>query len=92
MGGGVFSLGGGFGSVVVPPPDDAPRLEIEISDDGTVRVSWPSAFPGYVLQVATRLAVPDWTASLDAVNDDGSVRFILLGPGPAARFYRLGTP
>src|SRR5439155_8209101 len=59
----VPTLSGGFGfyRVVqgVPAAIDEPTLIVRFVG-GRVRVSWPTAFPGYTLQYSKSLLPPDW--------------------------------
>jgi len=57
-----------------------------------VVVSWPSPSTGWSPQQNLDLTTTNWTTPLEAVNDDGTNRYIVVGPPAGERFYRLIKP
>ena len=90
--GGNYSLSGGFWSLIaaVPTPG-APRLSIKLTGN-TVMVYWPSPSTGFNPQVNSSLATTNWVTPAEAVQDDGSIKYMLVSPPAGNRFYRLKTP
>jgi hypothetical protein len=91
MSGGDYSLTGGFWSLntAVPPPP--PLLGIQISGN-MVMVYWPSPSTGFNPQVNTSLATPNWVTPAETVQDNGSIKYLLVSPPAGNRFYRLKHP
>jgi hypothetical protein len=92
MTGGNFSLTGGFWSIYAVQTFGAPVLTISFTTTNTATVSWPSPSTGWNLQVNTNLAGTNWTATVEAVNDNGTIKFIIVNPPAGNRFYRLKNP
>lgn len=90
--GGNYSLTGGFWSLIaaVPTPG-APGLSIKLTGN-TVMVYWPSPSTGFNPQVNSSLATTNWVTPAEAVQDDGSIKYMLVSPPAGNRFYRLKTP
>ena len=87
---GSYSLTGGFWSLltVIQTPG-APMLTITLTSTNTAVVAWPSSSAGFVLQRNANLAIANWTAPSEPVNDDGTHRFIIVSPPAGNQFYRL---
>lgn len=76
-------------SSVLPDP---PRLELLLSSTNTIIVSWPSAAAGWELQSSPELRAANWTATAQAVMDDGLEKYVIIDAGAAQQFYRLFRP
>ena len=89
MSGGNYSLTGGFWSLLgtVPSPG-APAVSIQLSGN-LVMVYWPSTATGFNPEVSTSLATPNWSAPPEKVQDNGTIKYLLINPAPGSRFYRL---
>ena len=92
MTGGSFSLTGGFWSLLEVETPGAPLLSIRLTQTNSVMVFWPSPSAGYSLQQNTALNTTDWVAPAESVNDDGTLRFIIVTPIAGNRYYRLVRP
>jgi len=87
LGGGTFSVDGGFWSVpVAVQVPNAPTLQITtlIAAPGFAILSWDSSVTGYSLQVRSSLETGIWENAPSGATNPVSV----LATGPA-RFYRL---
>ncbi len=93
MTGGNFSLTGGFWSFlsVVQTPG-ASTLNISLTTTNTAMIWWPSPSSGWVLQQNTNLASTNWVAAPETVQDNGSIRYVIVSPPTGNRFYRLYKP
>jgi hypothetical protein len=93
MTGGNFTLTGGFWSFlsVVQTPG-APALNIALTTTNTALIWWPSPSSGWTLLQNTNLATTNWVAAPETVQDNGSIKFIIVNPPTAQRFYRLYKP
>ncbi len=92
MSSGPYSLTGGFWSLIatVPMPG-APRLSIRLTGD-ELMVYWPSPSTGFMPQVNSSLATTNWVTPAETVQDDGSIKYLLVTPSAGSRFYRLKKP
>jgi len=93
MSGGNYSLTGGFWSLlsVVQSPD-APLLSITLTTTNTAVVSWPSPSTGFTLQQNTNsLSSVNWS-NIATVQDNGTIKYILVNQPAGNRFYRLFKP
>ncbi len=92
LSGGSYSLTGGFCSMVaaVQTPG-APVLSIKLTGN-TVMVYWPSPSTGFNLQVNSNLATTNWVTPAQTVQDDGSIKYMLVSPPAGNWYYRLKTP
>ena len=90
--GGNYSLTGGFWSLIgaVQAPG-APPLGIQLSGN-MVMVYWPSPSTGFSPQVNTNLVTTNWVAPPETVQDNGSIKYLLVSPSAGKRFYRLKHP
>ena len=91
MTGGNYSLTGGFWSLYALQTAGAPALGIKFTNN-VAMVYWPSPSAGYNLQVNTNLATADWVTPAEAVQDDGTIRYITVNPPTGNRYYRLKSP
>src|ERR1017187_8412315 len=89
MSGGGYSLTGGFWSLYAVQNPGAPVLSIILTATNTAMVYWPSPSTGYNLQVNTDLTTANWTAVTETVNDNGTIKYIIVNPPTGNRFYRL---
>jgi pectate lyase len=93
LGGGEFSLRGGFwGLVAVVQTSGAPRLGMARATGGALIISWPSDSSSFVLQQNGDLGTTNWVAPSETVMDDGTNRFITVDPTGTNRFFRLTKP
>jgi hypothetical protein len=92
MSGGNYLLTGGFWSfnAAVPPPPP-PLLGIQITGN-TVMVYWPSPSTGFNPQVNTNLGTANWVTPAETVQDNGTIKYLLVSPPAGNRFYRLQHP
>jgi len=94
MSGGNFSLTGGFWSLlsVVQTPG-SPLLNISFTSTNTAMVSWPSPSIGFNLQQNTNgISTLNWSNLVSGIQDNGSIRYIIVNPPSGNRFYRLFKP
>ncbi len=85
MGGGQFTLAGGFWpGMVVPSTGEAPALFIQWSGDSLL-ISWSPESPGFDLEAADDLASPMWS-SVAASSP------VMISTTGSTRFYRLKHP
>jgi len=97
-GGGTTASGGSFSvtsspwmAAIVETPG-APKLGIEAAS-GAVKVTWPSASTGYVLQVNTNsVSSVDWSNVTATIPDDGTMKTLVVNPPTGNRYYRLSKP
>jgi hypothetical protein len=92
MSSGRFSVTGGFWSIFAVQTPGAPTLKIRLTETNTAIVSWPNSPAGYTLRQNLTLLAPDWVAPLEAVNDDGTTKYIIVNPQAGNRYYRLIKP
>ena len=94
MTGGNYSLTGGFWSllsVVLTP--GAPLLSITLTTTNTALVSWPSPSTGFNLQVNTNsVASVNWSNAPGTIQDNGTIKYLIVNPPAGNRFYRLFKP
>lgn len=90
--GGNFSLTGGFWALYTVPTPGAPTLRIVLTSTNTAMVYWPSPSSGFHLQVNTDLTSASWTAPAETVQDNGTIKYIIVSPPAGKRFYRLNYP
>lgn len=88
--GGNYSLTGGFWGIYAIQVTGAPQLTITTSVNVVV-ISWPSASPGFNLQMSTDPAGTNWVAA-PAPTDNGVIKFITVNAPTGNRFYRLKNP
>ena len=88
------SLTGGFWSLlsVVPTPG-VPLLSISFTSTNTALVSWPSPSTGWTLQQNTNsVAGLNWSNAPGTIQDNGTVKSLLVNPPTGNRFYQLFKP
>jgi hypothetical protein len=92
MTGGNFSLTGGFWALYAVQTPGTPVLSVKLTATNTAQVYWPSPSTGYNLQVNTSLATANWGTPAETVQDNGTIKFIIVNPPTGNRFYRLVKP
>jgi len=92
MTGGSYSLYGGFWALYAVQTPGAPVLSIKLTTTNTAQVYWPSPSTGYNLQVNTNLATTNWVTPAETVQDNGTIKYIIVSPPTGNRFYRLKNP
>ncbi|HZF00402.1 MAG TPA: hypothetical protein VE344_00750 [Methylomirabilota bacterium] len=89
MSGGNFSVTGGFWSLIsVIQTAGSPTLTVTHSGN-SVKVSWPSASTGFVLQQNSDLSAASWTTSGYSISDDGTNKSITITSPTENLFFRL---
>lgn len=93
MSGGNFSVTGGFWSLLsVVQTAGAPTLTISLTGTNTALVSWSSPSAGFNLQVNTNgVASVNWS-NVSAIQDNGTIKYLIVNPPAGNRFYRLVKP
>jgi hypothetical protein len=92
MTGGNFSLNGGFWALYSVQTPGAPVLAIKLTATNTAMVFWPSPSTGYNLQLNTNLSAANWFTPAETVQDNGTIKFIIVSPPAGNRYYRLKIP
>jgi hypothetical protein len=94
MTGGVYSLTGGFWSIIsVVQTVNSPLLSITHTGSASVVVSWPSSPTGFTLQQTSNLAnTNSWTATSYVVTTNGATESITIAPPNGSLFFRLFEP
>jgi hypothetical protein len=90
MSGGSYSLVGGFwGGIIALQTPGAPTLTIQNLSNGTARITWSPATPGFVLQEAATLNLTpvSWN-NAPAAYTNGAV----IPASAQTRFFRLIKP
>ena len=90
--GGNYTLTGGFWSLYAVQTPGAPTLSIKTTATNTIMVYWPLPSAGFNLQVNTDLGSSNWITPAEPVNNDGSIKYIIVNPPTGNRFYRLKSP
>jgi sugar lactone lactonase YvrE len=93
MASGTDSLTGGFWSLYAIATPGAPLLSITLAitltTTNTAMVSWPSPSTGWNLQQNNDLSTANWVTPAETVNDNGTIKYIIVSPPTGNRFYRL---
>ena|ERR1700722_3296602 len=91
MTGGVYSLTGGFWSLVAVQMPGSPILSIGQSANSAI-VSWPYPSTGYILQTNGNLATPNWGNYTGTVstNAAGTSNTVTITPPLGNLYFRLG--
>ena len=94
MTGGNYSLTGGFWSLLsVVQTTGAPLLSVTRTTINTVLVSWVSPSTGFDLQVNTNsVASVNWSNAPGPIQDNGTIKYLIINPPTGNRFYRLFKP
>ncbi len=93
LSGGNYSVMGGFWSLInVVQMPGAPMLGIRLTTTNTAMVYWLSPATGYNLQVNASLATTNWGVPAETVQDDGTIKFVIINPPTGSRFFRLKNP
>jgi len=67
-------------------------LNIALTSTNTAIVYWSSGSAGWNLQANSNPAAGNWTTPPEPVQDNGTVRYIIVNPPAGNRFYRLKSP
>jgi hypothetical protein len=92
MTGANYSLVGGFWSLYALQTPGAPLLSILLTATNTAMVYWPSPSTGFELLQNTNVTTTNWVTPPQAVTDNGTIKYIIVAPPAANRFYRLRNP
>jgi hypothetical protein len=92
MSGGIYSITGGFWSIVatVPTPG-SPSLSVARSGTQAV-VSWNASATGFVLEQSSTLLPGSWSASSANLTTNGGVISVTVPATSGYNYYRLHTP
>ncbi|WP_395749385.1 InlB B-repeat-containing protein [Prosthecobacter sp.] len=77
----------GVNDVVVKP-----QVEVSASSPGTLNVSWPDSFTGWILQEAADLNPASWINSTRPITAAGGYNSVVVPISSGARFFRLLRP
>ena len=94
MSGGNFAVEGGFwGLLAAMQTPGAPLLSILRTATNTVAVFWPSPSAGWLLQQNTNgVNSVNWSNVTAAIQDDGTIKTLIVNPPTGNRSYRLFKP
>jgi hypothetical protein len=94
MSGGNYFLAGGFWSLLsVGQTPGAPLLSITFTSTNTAMVSWPSPSTGFNLQQNTNsIGTANWSTVVSGIQDNGTIKYLIVTPPTGNRFYRLTKP
>jgi hypothetical protein len=94
LGNGSSTIQSGFwGLLAAVQTPGAPTLNIKFTTTNTVQVYWPSPSSDFVLQQNANLNTTNWIAPAETINDNGTIKFIIVNSPVDNRFYRLSkTP
>lgn len=67
-------------------------LNALLTTTNTVLVYWQSPSTGFNLQQNTDLKTANWTTPAEPVNDNGTIKFVLINNPTGSRFFRLAKP
>jgi hypothetical protein len=91
--GGSFSVTSTPWSLVAVETPGAPSLRIYLTNSTTVVVAWPSPSTGWLLQQNTnRVGSANWSNVTATIQDDGTIRRLIVSPPTGSRFFRLFKP
>ena len=94
MSGGNFSVSGGFWHFVsVVQTVGSPTLTLTLTITNTAVVAWPSPSTGFMLQHNTNSpGTVNWSNIVSDVQDNGTIKYLIVNPPTGNRFYRLFKP
>ena len=92
MTGGNYSLTGGFWALYAVQTAGAPILSIKLTSTNTVQVYWNSPSAGWTLLVNSNLTGNTWSTPTETVQDNGTIKWIIVNPPAGNRYYRLRNP
>ncbi len=92
MTGGGYSVTGGFWALYAIQTPGAPLLGIFLTSTNTAVVHWPNPSSGWAILQNTNIAQTNWVSPLETVNDNGTIKYIIVNPPSGNRFYRLYHP
>jgi hypothetical protein len=92
MSGGIYSITGGFWSIIatVPTPG-APVLSAKRSGTRVI-VSWNASASGYALQQSTSLLPGSWTASSATLTTNNGIISVTIPATIGYQYFRLLNP
>jgi hypothetical protein len=70
-------------------PPTAPQLSISLTSANTALISWPAAWTGFELQQNSDPDTATWITVAEAMEDDGTNKFVIINPPTGRSFYRL---
>lgn len=91
---GQYAVTGGFWALptLVQTPG-APLLAIAFTATNTALISWPSPSTGFSLQQNTNgLGSVNWSNASGTIQDNGTIKYLIVNPPTGNRFYRLFKP
>jgi hypothetical protein len=91
-GGDFETAGGKFSYYLARAILTAPTLSISLTATNTAIVSWPSPSTDFTLQQNSNLSTTNWVPPSETVNDNGTVKSIIVNPPLPNRVYRLFKP
>lgn len=90
LSGGEFTVTGGLGAYQVLQTEGAPTLTLTVGATGAAVVAWPSPSSGWALRHIIDLASDSpWATPPEKVQDDGTLRYIVIDQPAGTRFFRL---
>jgi len=93
MGGGTYTLQGGFwGVIAVVQTPGAPYLQVTSTPTNTVMVWWPLSGTGWRLQATPNLVTTGSVWTDCAYQTNGATCYRVESPPVGSRFYRLQWP
>jgi len=60
--------------------------------NNTLKIAWPSLAVGWNLQMSDVPWGTNWTPPTESVQDNGTIRSLVVNPTNVSRFYRLSNP
>ena len=92
--GGDFTIAGGKVSAYLARANlaTAPTLTITLTSMNTALISWPSLWADFTLHQNPDLNTTNWLPPAETVDDNGTVKSVIVNPPAGNRFYRLLKP
>jgi hypothetical protein len=87
--GGSYSIVSGYWSLFAGQTINAPLLRMFLTSTNTAVVFWPSPSSGWNLRQTATLPNGTWSVPAEAIQDNGTNRFIIVNPLAGSRYYRL---
>jgi hypothetical protein len=73
--------------------DLRPTLSISKTDTNAALISWPSPWTAWGLQQNTNgIGTLNWSNIVGGIQDNGSLKYLVVNPPSGNRFYRLYKP